>query len=65
MLHFWWVGSGSISRFGRPEDAVFSDILERNGREGWQIRQALDAVRIYNSMFLQSVVEGCDAVVSS
>ena len=50
--------------FGKPEDAVFSDILERNGREGWQIRQALDAVRIYNSMFRQSVVEGCDAAVS-
>ena len=51
--------------FGRPEDAAFSDILERNDREGWQIRQALDAVRIYSSMFCPSVVEGCDAVVSS
>lgn len=50
---------------GRPEDAVFSDILERNGREGWQIRQAQDAVRIYNSMFSQPVVGDCDAAVSS
>ena len=36
---------------GNPDDAVFADILCREGREDWQIRQALDAVKIYRSMY--------------
>ena len=29
---------------GNPDDALFAEILSREGREDWQIRQALDAV---------------------
>ena len=59
---------GWVHRFlslGEHEETVFADVLEKEGREDWQIRQALDAVGIYNSMFCQPVVEGCDAAVSS
>jgi len=35
---------------GQPDDAVFADSLEREGRQDWQIRQALDAVKMYHSM---------------
>ncbi len=31
---------------GQSDDAVFADSLEREGRQDWQIRQALDAVSI-------------------
>ncbi|MCK5116890.1 MAG: integron integrase [Candidatus Aegiribacteria sp.] len=33
--------------FGSPEEAEYADILLREGREEWQIRQALDAVKLY------------------
>jgi hypothetical protein len=36
---------------GNPDDAVFADILYREGREDWQIRQALDAVKIYRGLY--------------
>ena len=36
---------------GNPDDAVSADILCREGREDWQIRQALDAVKIYRGMY--------------
>ncbi|MCD4849158.1 MAG: hypothetical protein K8R76_13330 [Candidatus Aegiribacteria sp.] len=36
---------------GNPDDAEFADILCREGREDWQIRQALDAVKIYRGMY--------------
>ncbi|NOQ22355.1 MAG: integron integrase [Candidatus Aegiribacteria sp.] len=36
---------------GNPDDAVFADILSREGREDWQIRQALDAVKIYRGIY--------------
>ena len=38
---------------GNPTDASFANILCREGRENWQIRQALDAVKIYRSMYPQ------------
>ncbi len=34
---------------GNPEEAVYADILEKEGKEGWQIRQALEAVKMYCS----------------
>ena len=42
-----------VQRFlslGQPDDAVFADSLEREGRQDWQIRQALDAVKIFRSI---------------
>ena len=36
---------------GNPDAAVFADILSREGREDWQIRQALDAVKIYRGIY--------------
>ncbi|MCD4709084.1 MAG: integron integrase [Candidatus Sabulitectum sp.] len=35
---------------GQPDDAVFADSLEKEGRQDWQIRQALDAVKMFRSM---------------
>ncbi len=35
-----WVGE--FLAFGQPDSAVFADSLEREGRQGWQIRQDLD-----------------------
>lgn len=32
---------------GHPEEALFSDILTAEGRQDWQIRQALDAVKLF------------------
>jgi len=34
---------------GSPEEAEYADILLREGREEWQIRQALDAVKLYRA----------------
>ncbi len=34
-------------QLGSPEEAEYADILLREGREDWQIRQALDSVRLY------------------
>ena len=42
-----------VQRFfslGQPDDAVFADSLEREGRQDWQIRQALDAVKMFRSI---------------
>ncbi|MCD4708936.1 MAG: hypothetical protein K8S62_14495 [Candidatus Sabulitectum sp.] len=39
---------------GQPDDTVFvADSLERNGHQDWQIRQALDAVKMFRSMLQQ------------
>ena len=41
---------GWVHRFlslGEPEETVFADVLEKEGKEGWQIRQALEAVKLY------------------
>ncbi len=32
---------------GRPEEAVYADVLEKEGKQDWQIRQALDAMKLY------------------
>ncbi len=40
-----------------PDDAVFADILSREGREDWQIRQALDSVKIYRGMYPEESAE--------
>ncbi len=34
MLLIWWVRVSEYSAFGRLEDAVFSDMLKRNGTIG-------------------------------
>ncbi len=36
---------------GQPTSADFADILEKEGREDWQVRQALDAVKIFNEVY--------------
>ena len=36
---------------GDPDDAAFADILYREGRKDWQIRKALDAVKIYRGIY--------------
>lgn len=41
----WWVKH--YNQLGSPEEARYSDILEEEGREAWQIRQALDAVKLF------------------
>ena len=41
----WWVKH--YNQLGNPEEVRYSDILEEEGREAWQIRQALDAVKLY------------------
>lgn len=41
----WWV-KHFLSK-GKPEEAMYADILEKEGRKDWQIRQALEAVKIY------------------
>ena len=38
-----------FEHLGNPEEAAFSDVLEREGRQDWQIRQALDAVKLFRS----------------
>ena len=45
----WWV-SHYLS-LGKPEDQKYADQLESEGREDWQIRQALDAISIYRNMY--------------
>lgn len=40
---------------GKPSEAEFADTLSIEGREDWQIRQALDAVKIYRSMLPEKV----------
>lgn len=42
----WWVRY--YLSLGRPELAEFASRLETEGREDWQIRQALDAVKLFN-----------------
>ncbi|MBD3369532.1 hypothetical protein GF402_04125 [Candidatus Fermentibacteria bacterium] len=42
----WWVPL--YLSLGTPELAEFATRLETEGREDWQIRQALDAVKLYN-----------------
>ena len=29
---------------GQPEEALYADVLEKEGKKDWQIRQALEAV---------------------
>ncbi len=58
----WWVKH--FLSVGQPEEAMYADILEKEGRKDWQIRQALEAVRIYCSMYLgdseEATVTGLD-----
>ncbi|NOQ23714.1 MAG: hypothetical protein GQ565_13840 [Candidatus Aegiribacteria sp.] len=46
----WWVKH--YLSIGQPGEAMYADILEKEGRKDWQIRQALEAVKIYCSMYL-------------
>ena len=39
---------------GKPIEADFANILAEEGREDWQIRQALNAVQILKQVFLES-----------
>ncbi|MCD4848566.1 MAG: integron integrase [Candidatus Aegiribacteria sp.] len=43
---FWWVKHYLFMQ--RPDAAEYSQILEEEGKEDWQIRQALDAVKLYH-----------------
>ena len=45
---------------GKPEDAVFSDTLEKEGKPDWQIRQALDAVKLYRDFMGERPVVNCE-----
>jgi len=44
----WWVNH--YRQLGSPEEAMYADILQEEGREAWQIRQALDAVKLFRRM---------------
>ncbi len=41
----WWIRNHLI--LGRPEETVYAVLLEKEGKQDWQIRQALDAVKLY------------------
>jgi integron integrase len=41
----WWVRNHLF--LGRPEETIYADVLEKEGKQDWQIRQALDAVKLY------------------
>ncbi|MEN8209444.1 MAG: integron integrase [Candidatus Fermentibacteria bacterium] len=43
----WWVKR--FRNLGYPDEAEYSDILTRENKADWQIRQALDAVQLYVS----------------
>ena len=49
-----FIGSGCL------DDTAFSDLLEEEGKPDWQIRQAVDAVRLYRRFF--GGVTACRAV---
>ena len=42
----WWVRHYLFLQ--RPDDPEYSKILEEEGKKDWQIRQALDAVKLYH-----------------
>lgn len=54
----WWVKH--FLSMGKPEEAMYADILETEGRKDWQIRQALEAVKIYCSKYLIDYEEAVD-----
>ena len=51
----WWVKH--YDQLGCPEEARYSNILEEEGRQAWQIRQAIDAVKIYRQYAGKNEVE--------
>ncbi len=36
---------------GQPEETLYADVLEKEGKKDWQIRQALEAVKLYRSYY--------------
>lgn len=51
---------------GCSDDSAFSDVLSASGKQDWQIRQALDAVRVFRSFSgasLEAAVETDEPVV--
>lgn len=54
----WWVRH--YRALGRPGEHEYADALEKEGRKDWQIRQALDAVKLYSRF--AGVEEGNEAV---
>ena len=44
----WWVKH--YIQLSRPEEVLYSEILEKENKEDWQIRQALDSVKLYRRL---------------
>ena len=51
----WWVRHHLTLE--EPEEALYADILDREGKQDWQIRQALDAVKLYHQFTGKQKVE--------
>lgn len=45
----WWVNH--YFALGEPDDQEYADKLECEGREDWQIRQAMNAICIYRNLY--------------
>ncbi|MCD4776899.1 MAG: integron integrase [Candidatus Aegiribacteria sp.] len=55
--------SGWVKHFlflGRPSDSEYADILTKEGRKDWQIRQALDAVKIFREVYPENTTESLE-----
>lgn len=44
----WWVKH--YIQLSRPDENLYSEILEKENKEDWQIRQALDSVKLYRRL---------------
>lgn len=44
----WWVKH--YIQLSRPEENLYSEILEKENKEDWQIRQALDSIKLYRML---------------
>ncbi len=59
----WWVKHYLFLQ--RPDDPKYSQILQEEGKEDWQIRQALDAVKLYHQFSGDIVLPKIDGLADS